>query len=318
MAKGLVPDLGDLRRRFLRPLEALMTRSLVLQGRVASLSVRGMAQIASLADVEFRVFSQWGDDGIIDWLIERLEISTHSFIEFGVEDYSEANTRFLLVHRNWRGLVMDSSADKIARVMADDLSWRHDLQARTAFITRDNIDALIRAAGFSGEIGLLSIDIDGNDYWIWERIESVNPIICVCEYNAVFGDVAPVSIPYDETFDRTKAHHSNLYFGASIAALRSLASKKGYTCLGTNSSGNNAFFVRNDYASRLEGKVRCRAPWPSRLRESRDANGRLTYTGGSKRLDLIAHLPVVNVETGQTLALREIPEVYSETWRAMS
>ena len=315
MSKGFVPALDDMRRRFLRPLEALTARSLVLQGRLASLSVRGMTQIASLADVEFRVFSQWGEDGIIDWLIERLEIPTHRFIEFGVEDYSEANTRFLLVNRNWRGLVMDGSDSNIARVKADDLSWRHDLTAEAAFITRDNIDALITAAGFSGEAGLLSIDVDGNDYWIWERMASVNPIVCVCEYNAVFGDVAPISIPYDDKFERTKAHSSNLYFGASIAALRSLAAKKGYELVGTNSAGNNAFFVRNDYASRLDGKIHSNAPRPSRIRESRDDRGQLTYTGGLRRLDLIAHLPVVNVESGQALALREIPEVYSRTWR---
>ncbi|HEY0371775.1 MAG TPA: hypothetical protein VGD79_07220 [Thermoanaerobaculia bacterium] len=315
MTKGLIRSLGDLRRRFLRPIDDLATRSLLLQGRLASFAVRDVAEVASLADVEFRVFSQWGDDGILDWLIERLEIPAQSFIEFGVEDYSEANTRFLLINRNWRGLVIDSSARHIARVAADPLSWRHDLQAKVAFITRDNIDALIREAGFAGEIGLLSIDIDGNDYWIWERIESVSPILCVCEYNAVFGDVAPVSVPYDETFDRTAAHRSNLYFGASIAALQSLASRKGYVCVGTNSSGNNAFFVRRDYASRLDGKVRSHAPWPSRLRESRDASGQLTYASGAKRFDLIADLPVVNVETGQTVALREIPEVYSAAWR---
>ncbi|MFZ0536219.1 MAG: hypothetical protein WAM47_05140, partial [Candidatus Sulfotelmatobacter sp.] len=214
-----------------------------------------MDAISSLDEVEFKVFSQWGEDGIIDWLIERAEIPPHlhSFIEFGVESYAEANTRFLLQNRNWRGLVMDGDPARIERLNKQkQLFWGYDLTAKSAFITRENVNDLFVDAGFSGEIGLLSIDIDGNDYWVWEAIRAVRPIICVCEYNAVFGDIWPISVPYDPHFVRTRPEFRNLYFGASIAAFRSLASQKGYQFLGTNSGGVNAFFIREDYASRFD------------------------------------------------------------------
>src|SRR5581483_4146022 len=141
---------------------------------------------------------------------------------------------------------MDGSAANMERVRSEDLYWRHDLTALNAFIDRSNISAFIADNGFSGPVGVLSIDIDGNDYWVWEAIECVQADIVVCEYNAVFGDVYPITIPYQRDFRRTAAHRSNLYFGASISALRLLASRKGYELVGTNRAGVNAFFVRRD------------------------------------------------------------------------
>jgi hypothetical protein len=174
--------------------------------------------VNSLADVEFRVYSQGGEDGIIEWLVERLEIPTHAFIEFGVDTYRESNTRFLLSNPNWRGLIFDGSKENIAFVRRDDIYRMHDLTAISAFVVRDNINNLIESRKFVGEIGLLSIDIDGNDYWIWEEINIINPVIVVCEYNAIFGDIHPIVIPYDPGFYRTQAHYSNLYFGSTAPA----------------------------------------------------------------------------------------------------
>jgi hypothetical protein len=295
----------------------LVGDTLQLMGRMASWQVRSQQTISFLRDAEFKVSSQWGEDGIIDWLIERAKIPpvSESFIEFGVGTYREANTRYLLQNRNWRGLIMDSSHALVATVREDSLAWAHALTVRPAFITRENINDLISSAGFCGDIGLLSIDIDGNDYWVWEAIHAVRPIICVCEYNAVFGDVFPVCVPYDSSFDRTKAHHSNLYLGASIAALRSLAARKGYRFVGTNSAGNNAFFVREDYARQfVDSSLRYIEALPSHFRESRDEFGRLNYIGGLERLKHISTLPVVNVETGETIRLGDLESVYSKEW----
>jgi hypothetical protein len=302
------------KKRFFGELERAASRQLVLTGRLACLATRNLTGISSLGGVEFRVSSQWGEDGILDWLIERLEVPTHSFVEFGVEDYREANTRFLLENRNWRGLIIDGSRENIEQIKRESISWRHDLTAKCAFVTRENINEVIRCSGFGGEIGLLSIDIDGNDYWVWERIEAVNPIICVCEYNAVLGDVSPIAVPYDCDFVRTRKHYSNLYFGASIAALRLLAAKKGYQFVGTNSAGVNGFFVRNDYAMRLNRAIDDMSPRPSLARESRCERGSLTYISGPQRRELIASLPVLNVETGQTLQLGSVNPLYSEEW----
>ena len=308
-------------KRALRPLKRWLLREIQNEmapiGRIASWHVRSQEVISSLQDVEFRVCSQWGEDGIIDWLIERAKIppKLQTFVEFGVEDYREANTRFLLQNRNWRGLILDGSPAMLDLLEGDELGWRYDITAKPAFITRENINQLISDAGFDGEIGLLSIDLDGNDYWIWEVIEVASPIICICEYNAIFGDIHPISIPYDPTFHRTRAHYSNLYFGASIAALCSLAAKKGYRFVGTTSAANDAFFVREDYARRfVDTSLKQVRPMPSLARESKDVRGLHTYIGGTERIRQISSLPVVNVETGSVVTLDDLAPVYSKEW----
>lgn len=303
--RGFKPILSDV----------LVNRQLMLQGTIAARQVHGMTSLDRLADVEFSVFSQWGEDGIIEWLVYNDPASPKTFIEFGVETYVESSTRFLLQNRNWRGLIIDGDPDNIAFVKDDQISWRQDLTSVAQFITTDNIDELFGAAGFRGEIGILSVDIDGNDYWVWDRIGSVNPRYVIAEYNSAFGDVLPLSVPYDPAFQRTKAHHSNLYYGASIQALNQLAAKKGYTLLGTNSAGSNAFYARNDVFARVGPMIRDKSPLPSRFREARDADSRLLYSRGEERSALIAHLPVVQVETGQTAPLSSFGELYSAEWR---
>jgi hypothetical protein len=296
---------------------ALLSNTQALIGRMASWQVRSQRVISTLRDVEFKVTSQWGEDGIIDWLVERVNVpsASRAFVEFGVETYREANTRFLLQNRNWRGLIMDGGSAMLEKIKEDKLTWMYDLTVKRAFITRENINELISSAGFTGDIGLLSIDIDGNDYWVWEAIHVVRPIICICEYNAVFGDIYPITTPYRSDFDRAKAHHSYLYFGASIAAFRLLGAKKGYRFVGTNSAANNAFFVREDYARAfVDSSLQHIEASPSLVRESRDASGQLNYIGGMRRLEQIAALPVINVGNGESVRLGDLECPYSRHW----
>jgi hypothetical protein len=289
-----------------------------LLGRMASWQVRAQEVISTLSDVEFKVTSQWGEDGIIDWLVERasIPVAAQSFVEFGVETYCESNTRFLLQNRNWRGLILDGSPAVLEAIKRGELSWRHDLSAVSAFITRENINGLIGSAGFRGTVGLMSIDVDGNDYWIWEVIDVIDPIIVICEYNAVFGDMYAVSVPYQSDFNCAVAHHSCLYFGASVRALCLLGVRKGYRFVGTNSAGGNAFFVREDYAKQfVDGSLREIREFPSRSRSSRDQSGNLNYIGGLQRLAAISSMTVVNVESGETVKLADLKEPYSDAWR---
>lgn len=309
--------LSPVRSWLLKDLPSSLKYASLLAGRMASWHVRSQKVISSLHDVEFKVSSQWGEDGIIDWLIERANIPpcARSFIEFGVQDYREANTRFLLQNRNWRGLIMDGGSALVRTSREDGLAWEHDLTARSAFITRENINDLISESGFRGEVGLLSIDIDGNDYWVWEAIEVVRPIIVVCEYNAVLGDMEAISVPYDPQFNRGNKHHSFLYFGASIEALRLLASRKGYRFVGTTLAANDSFFVREDYAERfVDDSLQNIQALPSLTRESRDELGELNYVGGLQRLKQIAHLPVIDVRTGRQILLADVPSIYSKEW----
>lgn len=218
--------------RFLLKLEAYHDQHLMLISAPLADLVKKSNSIDSLADVEFKVFSQWGDDGIIQWLINHIDIDSETFIEFGVEDYQEANTRFLLMNNNWSGLVMDGSKKNVARITNSEYYWKYDLSAIAAFIDRDNITGLIEAQGFPKEVGLLHIDLDGNDYWIWEKIENISPAIVIMEYNSVFGAERAITIPYSKTFQRTKAHHSNLYFGASLGHSANWQRKKAMPLLG--------------------------------------------------------------------------------------
>jgi hypothetical protein len=290
-------------------------RQLMLSGRSASWHVRQKDAIRTLEDVEFRVYSQWGEDGIIDWLVEKVPIKDTTFVEFGVHSYQEANTRFLLQNRNWRGLIMDGSPACMSSVQADELYWRYDIKAVSAFITRQNINDLLAENGVSGDIGLLSIDIDGNDYWVLEAINVISPRILVCEYNPVFGDMHAITIPYVPDFDRLKAHSSGQYFGASIKAIKSLAKRKGYEFIGTCSNGINAFFVRNDLFGAIADRIADRRAFPSRHRDSRDETGRLTHVAGAKRADLIKHLPVVMVDAENREAqLASLYPLYSDAW----
>ncbi|MEQ1695596.1 MAG: hypothetical protein ABL901_07120 [Hyphomicrobiaceae bacterium] len=294
-----------------------MDKLLLAQGAALARDVRKVDRIERLSDVEFRIFSQWGEDGIIEWLVHHNGEMPETFVEFGVEDYREANTRHLLAARNWRGLVMDGSDSHVAKIKASDYSWRHNLTAVSTFITKDNINATIADASFDGELGLLSVDIDGNDYWVWQAIDCVQPHIVITEYNAVFGDLHPISVPYKADFVRQSAHPSNLYYGASISALAGLAKSKGYTLLGTNNAGSNAFFIRDDRMARFEGRIAETAPLPSRFREGRDANGRLTYASGEDRRQVIAGESVVNVDTGVVSTLGGLEQLYSPRWKAM-
>jgi hypothetical protein len=253
--------------------------------------------VEDLRDAEFRVFSQFGDDGIVEYLVSQLGAPRESerFVEIGVEDYREANTRFLLVNRNWRGLIVDSGDAHVRAVQESQLMWRHDIRPVSAFVDRDNVNDLLREHGFDRDLGLLSIDVDGNDYWIWEAV-TAEPLAVIVEYNSVFGPERAVTIPYAAGFDRTRAHHSNLYFGASLAAFALLAERKGYRLVGSNSAGNNAYFVRAEVAGELPAPTAAEAYVESRYRESRDEAGNLTFLSGADRIRAIADLEVWDLE----------------------
>jgi hypothetical protein len=269
----------------------------LMLGRILSNQVKS-ANVKSIQDAEFRVFSQFGDDGIIQWLIHHLEIPNKTFIEFGVEDYSESNTRFLMMNDNWSGFVMDGSNENINKLKAQYYYWRHDLNAKAIFITRANINSLIAAQNFSEDVGLLHIDLDGNDYYIWNAINVIKPIIVVVEYNSLFGMDRPISVIYDDGFIRSNAHYSTLFWGTSLLSLYNLAHKKGYSFIGCNSAGNNAYFVRNDKLNEQIKKVSVADGFvQSKYRESRDNNGLLTYLSTKDAKKLLEGIKVFNTES---------------------
>jgi hypothetical protein len=279
-----------------------------LQAQLGGLEARAVAALGphELRRAEFSVFSQFGEDGILQFLVQRVPIGREIFVEFGVEDYSESNTRFLLVHDNWRGLILDGGQGHVEFARRSGLSWRHDLDAVSAFVDRENIDSLIGAASIEGDIGLLSIDIDGNDLWVLEAIGVVSPRILVVEYNSTFGPDAAVTVPYDRGFRRGDAHFSHLYWGASLAALDRVAARRGYALVGGNSAGNNAFWVRRDVLAEIPAVTIGDAYAPSRFRESRARDGSLTYVGDHReRLRLMREMAVWDLDAERAVSIGE-------------
>jgi hypothetical protein len=199
---------------------------------------------------------------------------------------------------DWRGFVLDGSSKSIRKLMRSYFYWKHHLIALDEFITKDNINNLLGQSGFEEDLGILSIDLDGNDYFILEAINKFKPRILICEYNPIFGEMRKITIPYQPDFYRTNSHYSNLYWGASLAAMTHLADNKGYSLVGTNSAGNNAFYVRKNLINKKVNILSVEEAYSSsNYRESRDENGNLSYITAEERLNVIKGLPVFNVET---------------------
>jgi hypothetical protein len=281
--------------------------TLMLMGKLLIERNRNIQSHASLNGSEFRVFSQWGEDGIIQFLIQRTKIPNRVFIEFGVEDYTEANTRFLMINDNWSGLVIDSSRANVDFIKQDDIYWRYDLRAICSFVNKDNINQLISQNVKERDIGLLVIDIDGNDYWVWKAIDAVNPRIVVCEYNGIFGCEHFVTVPYDERFIRDEKHYSNLYWGASLPALCLLAEEKGYVFVGCNSNGNNAFFIRKDICTLKAVNYKEGFVMP-KFRESRNRGQQFTYFSGAERVKAISDMEVFDIKLNKNVLINDILE----------
>lgn len=193
---------------------------------------------------EFSVYSQNGEDGILLFLLSRIGVAGHSIVEIGTEDARECNSANLIFNFGWRACLIEADAawagkarDYLASMGAGDkVTFTH------ARATPGDINELLERAGFVGEIDILSIDIDSDDYWLWRAVEIIQPRIVVMEYNASFGPSLSVSVPESAATDA-------LYHGASITALHKLGEHKGYALLGGDSKGVNAFFLRRDLLS---------------------------------------------------------------------
>jgi hypothetical protein len=193
----------------------------------------------------FKMYSQCDEDGIIQEIFRRIGPGDRRFVEFGVETGVQCNTVKLLVE-GWRGLWIDGSPQNVGQIQRHFASFCTDgrLKAIQSFVTAENINALIQQGGISGEMDLLSVDIDYNDYWVWQAIEVVKPRVVVIEYNATLRPPFSGVVPYEPT----RIWDQSNYFGASLEALVRLGRRKGYRLVGCNFSGVNAFFVHESCA----------------------------------------------------------------------
>ena len=189
----------------------------------------------------FRSFSQNDEDGILQEIFRRVGTANKTFVEFGVQDGLQTNSR-LLLYQGWRGLWIEADARAHRRMRASFAAElaAGQLQLLNAFVDAQNISGLIDSARL-GELDLLSIDIDGNDYWIWDAL-ALRPRVVAIEYNAKFRPPTKWVMEYNPSHRWTYTD----YQGASLESLNTLARKKGYTLVGCGLAGVNAFFVRDD------------------------------------------------------------------------
>jgi hypothetical protein len=193
----------------------------------------------------YKVFSQTDEDGIIAEIFRRIGETNRTFVEFGSGPGAENNTIFLL-YKNWQGLWIEGDAKgaEKARHTYGNLIRTGQLSIKNDFVSPDNINKLITEGGIAGEIDLLSIDIDGNDYHVLDAIACISPRVIVAEYNAKLPPPVEWVMPYDPSH----SWQGTDYFGVSLAAYVELATRKGYKLVCTNLYGLNAFFVRADIA----------------------------------------------------------------------
>ena len=208
--------------------------------------------LPSFEDVSFSVYSQNGEDGILLYLFTLLGTTNKKVLEICAGNGRQCCSANLLVNQGWEGLLFDGNQKKVDegiqffRDCESTRFWHPNFQC--AWITKDNINDLVRDNHFQGEIDLLSLDLDGNDYWILEALDVVQPRVIVAEYQAAWGPDVCITQDYQEDFDYQsyrKENMGNVFIGASLGALTKLAEKKGYRLVGCEPKCFNAFFVKN-------------------------------------------------------------------------
>lgn len=209
----------------------------------------------SFREVGFSVYSQHDEDGILLYIFGLIGVSTCRSVEICGGDGIECNTANLLINHRWTGLIVDGDPDNVRRARE---FYRARPQTRhwppetvQAWLTRENVNDVVRDAGYSGEIDLLSLDVDGVDYWLWEALHVVTPRIVVLEYNHLLGPEVSRSVPYRPDFVAEFTQHGSDYAGASLQAFIRLGRKKGYRFVGANAVGTNAFFAMDDIPAHL-------------------------------------------------------------------
>lgn len=219
-------------------------------------------KLPSFDEVGFREYSQTNEDGILLFIFSVIGSGNKKCIEIGAQKGIECNTANLIINHAWQGLLLDTNSQAVE---VGQMFYRLNFNTKgfapvfiNKKVTRKNINTIIQQGGFNGEIDLLSLDIDGVDYWVLEALSVVRPRVIVVEYNNNIPPDKSWTIPYSNSFDiRNDIHNKKdkIFYGASLLAFVKLAKKKGYRLIGCNWRNFNAFFMRKDIAKRAFPEV---------------------------------------------------------------
>jgi hypothetical protein len=193
---------------------------------------------------ERRVYSPNGEDGIIQEILHRIGIEGRYCVELGVKSGTESNCARLLLEENWLGLLVESDPQK-CRQWTECYRSLWGVRCVHAVVTSRNVEHLLAENSVPFNLDVLSIDVDGNDYWLWNALNRWRPRLLVIEYN-------PHIPPSKKWVMQENLDHKwdgTTYYGASLASLTALGRKKGYTLVATDSTGKTAFFVRDELAT---------------------------------------------------------------------
>ena len=231
-----------------------------------------------------KIYSQNDEDGIILYILKHIGVKTKKFVEVGVENGIECNTTNLLKNFDWSGVQIEGNKKlyndakiQLKKVLEKKIK---NLKLLNIFVTKKNINQILKK--YSGkEIDLLSIDIDGNDFWIWKAINYIKPRLVIIEYNSFFGPNISATIKYNSKFSWD--HYNNKpYYGASLKALEKLGKQKKYSLVGVDKNGVNAFFIRNDLAKNIN--LKSKKTKDIFLDNKREVRNKKQYINESKKL----------------------------------
>ena len=266
--------------------------------------------IKALNELDYKIFSQNGEDGIIDYLLKRLKIYKPKFIEIGVGDYTECNTRFIFERTSSKGLIIDCINDFENKVKRNIKLWRGDLKIIEKMINSNNIIETLNKNNFLKNLDLFSLDIDGTDYWIIKKLPKNFSKIAVLEYNSTFGPNLNITVPDIQNFKRSDYHYSHLCFGCSLKALIHLMIKKNFTFIGSDLTRCNAFFINNKFKKKFKLKFpridNLSSYTNSNIRESRNRKGKLSYLSGEDRINKIKNCRVFDLNRNKIDIIKNI------------
>lgn len=225
------------------PSESVAQKVLMQQYRL--LAAGGRAHLPSLQDVGFRIYSQSEEDGILLYIFSLIPAATRTCVELGAGNGRECMTANLIINHGWWGYLFDGDAANVRdgrRFFSNHRdTFIHPPTFTHAWITAENVNDRLASSGITGSVDLLSLDLDGMDYWVWKAITAIEPRVVVCETHNVVPIGRALIVPYNPQF----VCDSDDYRGASLEAMCRLFKARGYRLVGTHRYGFNAFFIKN-------------------------------------------------------------------------
>lgn len=270
------------------------------------------SQYKNLNNLDYKVYSQNGEDGILDYFLSCLNIDKPKFVEIGIGDYSECNSRFIFERTSPKGLVIDCIENLKKKVSKNVKLWKGDLKIINEKINSNNIIEILNNNSFLDELDLFSLDIDSTDYWVLKKMPNNFSKIAIIEYNSVFGPDLKITVPNIDNFNRNEYHFSNLCFGASLRAIIDLMEEKNFKFVGTNLARCNAFFILEKYLDKINveipNKNNLSNHTDSNIRESRDQSGKLNYISGDERIKSIYECDIVDLNDNKIKKIKSFFE----------